>query len=90
MFTKYGRSIADPPETIAAWVGSRTGADAHRRACELDAGILIKITGHDYQGKRFHRHARSVSGAFFLMQAISGLENAWHITDQGRKLVIRR
>lgn len=85
-FTDYGKSIADRPAPT-----NETGAAAHARACQKDDGLAILLTGRDVNGRRFTRTARSVSGAYFTMRAMYGLERAWHVRDDGtRRLICRR
>jgi len=92
--TEYGQKLANDTQdaaALAARVGEATGATAHMLACETDTGLVVKLTGQDFRGRRISRHARSVAAAWFTMKAVAGLNNAWHILPDGtRRLLIVR
>ena len=87
-FTDYGKKLAaaEPVPTFP-----EGGATASMKAAAHDAGLAIILTGVDADGRKFKSSAKSMIGAFFTMKAVWGLNNAWHVLDDGsRKLVIRR
>jgi hypothetical protein len=88
-FTKYGKTLA-ANETVPA-PHPLGGATAHMHACQHDAGIKVRMTGHTSEGKRFTREAKSVYGAYATFQAMWGLDRAWHVLPDGsRNLIFRR
>jgi hypothetical protein len=87
-FTSHGRTLA-AAETVPTITG--TGATAHMRAIEYDAGIRVLLTGRDAGGRRFRREARSVFGAYATAGALWGINRAWHVRDDGtRRLIFAR
>ena len=88
-FTAYAKNLAQSePVPEAHPLG---GATAHMHACNYDAGKTVLLTGKDTNGKSFQKEAKSLYGAFMMMQAAHGLQRAWHVREDGsRKLLIRR
>lgn len=88
-FTEYGIALAEQEGTDYPDFGE--GASAHMAACNHDTGLTLRLCGLDVHGHRFAFEAQSVLGAFMKMKAASGVNNAWHVREDGtRKLVIRR
>jgi hypothetical protein len=88
-FTEYGKTLAKG-ETRFDPQGA-TGATAHMKACQHDAGIKVKLIGRDVNGKKFTMEAKSVEGAFMKARAAWGLNSAWHLREDGtRRLIFRR
>lgn len=87
-FTDYGKARARSEERFDP--GSESGATAHMRAAAHDTGEVYVLTGRDINGRPIRRSARSIEGAYFTMSAVWGINNAWHVTEEGRRLCIRR
>lgn len=86
-FTKYGQQRANSERLYEP---KSTGAQAAAETMAYDVGQRYICTGKDAHGKRIRREARSIQGAYFMMEAMWGVSNVWHVTPSGRKLCIQR
>jgi len=86
VFTKAGKAAA-AAEPVPDY---GDGASAHVKACAHDAGVTVLLVGHDANGRRFTRGARSVYGAYFTMRACWGLDRAWLVSDSGKRTLLMR
>lgn len=89
--TQYARELCQRTGDRAALekaIEGLTGASVHAKACTVDTGLEVVLTGVDAKGKRFRRTAKSVCGAWFTMKACHGLRNAWHVENGKRRLLI--
>lgn len=86
-FTQYGKNRAAQEPLYNP---KSTGAQAAMEVMGYDVGQTYILIGKDRNLKPFKREARSIQGAYFMMEAMWGVSNVWHVTDKGRKLCIRR
>ena len=90
-WTKFGVKTFEVEAEENKFVSTSTGAQLHMEVCNFDAGIEVLLTGSDRSGKAFRRSARSCLGTFATMRAVSGLQRAWLIREDGtRKLLCTR
>lgn len=88
-YTEYGKALAKAE--VRFHPNGATGATAHMKACEHDAGIKVKLIGRDVNGKKFTMEAKSVEGSHMKALACWGLNTAWHLREDGtRRLLWRR